>query len=106
MREPAVNLGWRKSSYSNGGTANCVEVGMVSWRKSSYSDNGGSACVEVGAVPWRKSSYSSNGGTACVEAAHSAGAILVRDTKDNGTGPVLRLTPANWRAFTARLRAH
>jgi hypothetical protein len=76
------------------------------WRKSSYSDNGGSACVEVGMVPWCKSSYSSNGGTACIEAAHSGGAILVRDTKDNGTGPVLRLTPANWRAFTTRLRAH
>jgi hypothetical protein len=84
MREPAVNVGWHKSSHSDGGAANCVEVGMV---------------------PWRKSSYSSNGGTACVEAAHSVGAILVRDTKDNGAGPVLRLTPANWRAFTARLRA-
>lgn len=106
MREPAaVNPGWRKSSHSNGGTANCVEVGMIPWRKSSYSHNGGADCVEVGATPWRKSSHSSNGGTACVEAGHANGAILVRDTKDNGTGPVLRLTPANWRAFTARLRA-
>jgi hypothetical protein len=75
-----------------------------SWRKSSYSDNGGADCVEVGAMPWRKSSFSSNGGTACVEAAHAEGAILVRDTKDDGTGPVLHLSPANWRAFTARLR--
>jgi hypothetical protein len=74
------------------------------WRKSSYSSNGGTACVEVGAVPWRKSSYSDNGGTACVEAAHTSGAILVRDTKDDGTGPVLRLTSANWRAFTAGVR--
>lgn len=75
------------------------------WRKSTYSDNGGADCVEVGATPWRKSSYSSNGGTACVEAAHTSGAILIRDTKDNGTGPVLCLTPANWQAFTTRLRA-
>jgi hypothetical protein len=75
------------------------------WRKSSYSDNGGSACVEVAAIPWRKSSFSSNGGSACIEAGHAPGAILVRDTKDNGTGPVLRLTPANWRALTTRLRA-
>jgi len=74
------------------------------WRKSSYSSNGGSACIEVGVAPWRKSSYSDNGGTACVEAGHAGGAILVRDTKDDGAGPVLRLTPANWRAFTARLR--
>ncbi len=76
-----------------------------SWRKSSYSSNGGTACVEVGAIPWRKSSYSSNGGSDCVEAAHASGAILVRDTKDNGTGAVLHLTPANWRAFTTRVRA-
>jgi Domain of unknown function (DUF397) len=83
-RSATMNPGWRKSTYSNGGSANCVEVG---------------------AIPWRKSSYSDNGGSACVEAADLSGAILVRDTKDNGTGPVLRLTPANWRAFTARLRA-
>jgi hypothetical protein len=86
MREPAaVNPGWRKSSCSDNGGADCVEVGMVPWRKSSCSDNGGSDCVETGS---------------------SAGVILIRDTKDNGTGPVLRLTPATWRAFTARLRAH
>lgn len=54
---------------------------------------------------WRKSSYSSNGGSDCVEAAHASGAILVRDTKDDGTGPVLHLTSANWRDFTARLQA-
>jgi hypothetical protein len=24
------------------------------------------------------------------------GAILIRDTKDNGRGPVLRVTPADW----------
>jgi Domain of unknown function (DUF397) len=98
-------ISWRKSSYSsNGGTA-CVEVGAIPWRKSSHSDNGGADCVEVGAAPWRKSSYSDSGGSACVEAADASGAILVRDTNDDGTGPVLRLTPANWHAFTARLRA-
>jgi hypothetical protein len=99
-----INARWRKSTYSNGGSANCVEVGAIPWRKSSYSDNGGTACVEVGAMPWRKSSHSDNGGSDCVEAAHASEAILVRDTKDNGAGPVLRLTPADWHAFTARLR--
>ena len=85
MEEPAaVNPGWRKSSYSNG--------------------NGGQ-CVEVGATPWRKSTYSNGGGSNCVEAAHLPGAILVRDTKDNGAGPVLRVTPAGWRRFTSRVRA-
>jgi hypothetical protein len=54
---------------------------------------------------WRKSSYSSNGGGACIEAAHVPGAVLVRDTKDNGVGPVLRVTPADWTRFNAAIRA-
>jgi hypothetical protein len=29
MEEPAVSPSWRKSSYSNGGGANCVEAGHV-----------------------------------------------------------------------------
>jgi Domain of unknown function (DUF397) len=45
---------------------------------------------------WRKSSYSSGNGGACVEAGHAAGAVLVRDTTQNGAGPVLRVTPAAW----------
>jgi hypothetical protein len=76
-----------------------------SWRKSSYSGNGGVSCVEVGAIPWRKSTYSGNGGIDCVEAGHVPGAVLVRDTKDNETGPVLRLTPADWHRFTLAVRA-
>ena len=63
MEKPAVNPGWRKSSYSNGGQSNCVE------------------------------------------ASRSRGAVLVRDTKDKGTGPVLRVTSADWQRFTARVRA-
>ncbi len=54
---------------------------------------------------WRKSSYSDNGGTACVQAGHVPGAVLIRDTTDNGAGPVLRATPADWGRFTARVRA-
>ena len=54
---------------------------------------------------WRKSSYSGNGGADCVEAGHVPGMILVRDTKDNGQGPVLRVSAETWRAFTATLRA-
>jgi hypothetical protein len=78
----------------------------LGWRKSSYSDNGGTACVEVGAIPWRKSSYSDNGGSGCVEAGHIPGAVLIRDTKNNGTGPTLRVTPAAWQRFAARVRAN
>ena len=54
---------------------------------------------------WRKSSYSSNGGTNCVEAGNVPGAILVRDTRQRGAGPVLRVTPADWQRFTRAIRA-
>ena len=104
MEEPTVNPGWRKASDSaNGGTA-CVEVGSIPWRKASDSGNGGTDCVEIGSIPWRKASYSANGGTSCVEAGHVPGAVLIRDTKNNGDGPVLRLTPADWHRFTATIR--
>jgi hypothetical protein len=55
---------------------------------------------------WRKSSYSGNGGGACIEAAQVPGTVLVRDTKDNGTGPVLRVTPADWARLTSAVRAN
>ena len=53
---------------------------------------------------WRKSSHSvSSGGTNCVELGTTPGAILVRDTKDNGAGPVLRLAPSDWKRFAAEI---
>ena len=52
---------------------------------------------------WRKSSYSGNGGN-CVEVADSGNRMLVRDTKQDGTGPVLRFTPAAWRRFADRVK--
>lgn len=77
------------------------------WRKSSHSINsGGTNCVEVGALPWRKSSYSVNsGGANCVEAGSLPGQVLIRDTKDDGRGPVLRVSARTWRAFTSAIRA-
>ena len=75
------------------------------WRKSSHSGNGGAACVEVGAIPWRKSTYSNGGAAGCVEAGHVPGTVLVRDTQQFGTGPVLRVTPADWGRLTASIRA-
>ena len=54
---------------------------------------------------WRKSSYSGNGGANCVETGSVPGAVLIRDTKDHGNGPVLRVTPAAWRRFTASIKA-
>jgi hypothetical protein len=53
-------------------------------------------------VTWRKSSYSGN--TGCVEAADRDGAVLVRDTRDHGRGPVHRYAAAEWRAFIADVK--
>jgi Domain of unknown function (DUF397) len=55
------------------------------------------------AIPaWRKATYSNASGS-CVEASSAAGRILVRDTTQRGTGPILRFTPADWKRFTASI---
>ena len=52
---------------------------------------------------WLKSSYSSNEGD-CVEiAVLPDGRRAVRDSKDR-TGPVLRFTDTEWRAFIAGVK--
>ena len=53
---------------------------------------------------WRKSSYSGNGGANCVETGSVPGAVLIRDTKDRGNGPVLHVAPAEWRRFAASIK--
>jgi Domain of unknown function (DUF397) len=68
--------GWRKSSYSSG-TGNCVEVAFTGWRKSSHS----------------------NSSANCVEVATTDGSVGVRDSKQQGRGPVLEFTRAGWGAF-------
>ena len=80
------------------------DLSRAAWRASSYSGQNGD-CVEVAVVPeWRTSTYSgTNGG--CVEVARNMpGVIGVRDSKDRG-GPVLAVEPAEWRAFTDRVKA-
>lgn len=51
---------------------------------------------------WRKSVNS--GDTGCVEVALSSLVVGVRDSKDNGCGPVLAFTPTAWTSFLAGLR--
>jgi hypothetical protein len=94
-------VSWRKSSYSNS-SGNCIEV-AAGWRKSSYSDaNGG--CVEVASGDWRKSSFSGSSGN-CVEVAGVIPAVAVRDTKQDGRGPVLEFGADLWRGFLAEVKS-
>jgi hypothetical protein len=49
-------------------------------------------------TPWQKATTSDTHGS-CVEQRRHDGVVEVRDTKDNGTGPVLRFTPAEYAAW-------
>lgn len=53
-------------------------------------------------LSWRKSTYSGQGN--CVEVADKDDAVLVRDTKTHGAGPIQRYTASQWRAFLTTLR--
>lgn len=43
--------------------------------------------------------------SSCVEVKITDDAVLVRDTKDNGTGPILTFTRKEWTGFLARIRS-
>lgn len=49
-------------------------------------------------LTWRTSSYSQNN-AACVDVAFDARTVYVRDTKDHGTGPVIRFSHSEWQKF-------
>jgi hypothetical protein len=57
------------------------------------------------ATSWRKSSYSTGNGGNCIETRTTASRVLIRDTKDNGRGPVLSVSPAEWQRFTAVIKS-
>ena len=52
---------------------------------------------------WRVATYTGGQGN-CVEVGRSAAAVVVRDTKDRDSGPVLRFDPSAWQAFTEHLK--
>ncbi|GGK69666.1 DUF397 domain-containing protein [Nocardia camponoti] len=61
--------------------------------------------VDVTSAVWRKSTYSGPDGN-CVEVAFlRGGEVAVRDTKDNGVGPILAFGPGEWSAFIADVTA-
>lgn len=55
-------------------------------------------------MKWRKSSYSGANGGQCVEVGTITDTVVVRDTKDNGTGPVLAVSPTAWKRFAETLK--
>ena len=60
--------------------------------------------ADVARAAWRKSSWSSFNGN-CVEVAPLGDALVgVRDTKDEGAGPVLAFDGEAWRSFLNRIR--
>lgn len=65
------------------------------WRKSSYSSGSDANCVEVAA--WGKSSYSGSDAN-CVEVSSTSTTVGVRDTKDREGGHLTIPAPA-WTAF-------
>lgn len=76
--------------------------------KSSYSNGGGGNCVEIagdfpGAALWRKSSYSNESGGNCVEVADLPGLVPVRDSKAPNR-PALILTAPAWTPFITALK--
>jgi hypothetical protein len=61
--------------------------------------------MDLNGADWRKATRSTGNGGNCVEVASNLPRIVaVRDSKDPG-GPALAFTPAEWRAFTAGLKA-
>lgn len=55
--------------------------------------------VDPAQVSWRKSSRSDNAAENCVEVAEFDTCYAVRDTKQQGRGPILAFTRSEWAAF-------
>lgn len=58
---------------------------------------------DLSCAQWRKASLSSATGDNCVEVAGLSGVVGVRDSK-NPSGPVIELTPQQWRNLAAGIR--
>jgi hypothetical protein len=72
----------------------------VPGRKMSYRSRAVTS-ADIRQAPWRKSTFSNLNGN-CVEIGQlMPDRIGIRDTKDNGAGPVLVFSGAEWNAFIA-----
>jgi hypothetical protein len=54
---------------------------------------------------WHKSSRSNGGAATCVEVAYGPGVVGVRDTKQEGRGPVLGFASGEFADFTALVKS-
>lgn len=59
--------------------------------------------MESAGMTWRKSTYSTGGASNCVEVGQGT-AIVVRDTKDHGTGTVLSFDSRTWSTFVGSIK--
>jgi uncharacterized protein YcsI (UPF0317 family) len=73
-----ITLSWQM--YCRSRALKSADVNRARWRKSTFSNLNGN-CVEIGRL--------------------LPDHIGIRDTKDNGNGPVLVFTQAEWSAFIA-----
>ncbi|MEV5572907.1 DUF397 domain-containing protein [Spirillospora sp. NPDC052269] len=127
------HLAWRKSTHSQGGGADCVEVSSLgvscvlrdskdadgpvlavdasSWRefigwvkRSGLAPQGGRMpAPQSHHTAWRRSTHSQGGGSDCVEAAAVGDRCALRDSKD-ADGPVLAVDASSWREFVGRVK--
>lgn len=82
---------YKTASYC--GTSTCVEIGF----HNAEACNAGS-CVEVGFK-----SANICGHANCVEVGTTRINVLMRDSKQNGMGPILTFTPQQWTEFSAEV---
>jgi hypothetical protein len=66
-----------------------------------YNRSRGVTPADIRRASWHKSSFSSYNGSCFETSVLSPDRIGVRDTKDNGAGPVLVFTSTEWDAFIA-----
>jgi hypothetical protein len=50
-----------------------------------------------------KSSYSGDDGGQCVDVVFTGGSVVIRDTK-SPAGPVVRVSPRDWRTFIMKIK--
>lgn len=60
--------------------------------------------MTIRVTSWRTSSFSGSQGGNCVEVSGQERCVLVRDTRQAGTGPVLKFSAQAWRRFADQVK--